>query len=101
MLYDYELTYESSVFVNLLSKDLCEMLQGLNMVDCKYGNTLRISHKVSVKDATTIPKQEFIEATRKQIFECLHESFAKENGINVDVIETRFLGIVNLIEKET
>lgn len=103
MVYDYDLKYESEieVTVDVGTQELNDMLEQFNMPRMEKTGRMTIDHKVSVTDSPILPQQSFIDATRENILNCMKETFMKEKtSMNVKVIDTNFIGIVNLKEKE-
>ena len=99
MLYYMTLKFESSIFVNRFDKDFEMMLANLGGPIRNFGQTVKLDHTINVSNSPVLPNDNFINILKKNIFEALNETFAKQTSLNAEVTEVNFIGIVKIQEK--
>ena len=102
MTYDFDLKFETELEVTVGDKALNDMFDQLNMPRLEKSSRAVVEHKISITNSATIPTQDVIEQFKKTVFECVSDAFNKKADKNssTKVIETRFVGIINLVERK-
>lgn len=101
MLYDFDLKFETELLVVSGDKALNDLLMKLNMPKLEKSGSATVEHTMSINNASFLPTNDVIEKYKQVIFECMTENFnGLKDNYSVKVIETRFIGIVNLTQKE-
>ena len=99
-MFDLKLKFETKIRVKLFSKDFESVLKSCSDGDATSPSSTQIvEHTMTITDSTVIPDKNWIANTEKIIFKEMSESFAKNDKLNVIVIETKFVGFTEINQK--
>lgn len=98
-MYDLELKFETTLFVNVLSKEIQSMFKN-TMNSCpEVGTKQTVVHTMTITNVEKIPNSNDIERMREVLHKEYSEHFESRRDINVRVTETKFIGITKITEK--
>ena len=99
-MFDLKLKFETKIRVKLFSKDFEDVLKSCSAEDVVSPSSVQtVEHTMTITDSEIIPDKEWIANAEKVIFKEFVESFKNNKKLNVDVIETKFVGFTEINQK--
>lgn len=101
MLFDIVAKFETKVKVKPFDRSFENLLNA-----CNYGNTAlphsihTFEHNVNITNSPVIPDDEWIESTKKIIFDGVKESLAGNEKINAEPTKTTFVGFTKISQHD-
>lgn len=97
MLFDIIAKFETKILVKPFDKGFEDLLNA-----CNYSNTAlphsihTLEHNVNISNSPIIPNDEWIESTKKIIFDGVKKSLVGNEKINAEPTETIFIGFTKV-----
>lgn len=99
-MFDLKLKFETKICVKLFSKDFEDVLKSCSSGEVGFPSSIQtVEHTMTITDSEIIPDKEWLANAEKIIFNEFYESFKKNEKLNVDVIETKFVGFTEVNQK--
>ena len=99
-MFDLKLKFETKIRVKLFSKDFEDVLKSCGSGEVSSpSSTQTVEHTMTITDSEIIPNKEWIANAEKIIFNEFSESFRKNEKLNIEVVETKFVGFTEINQK--
>ena len=99
-MFDLKLKFETKIRVKLFSKDFEYVLKSCSAGDVVSPSSVQtVEHTMTITDSEIIPDKDWLANAEKIIFNEFSESFKKNEKLNVEVVETKFVGFTEIVQK--